>query len=61
MVGELGQVSELQQIAPVLVLSMLCGILPDVALCHNSLGVLAQVSQSALSLSYPSFCLLPFF
>ncbi|XP_070180486.1 lysosomal-trafficking regulator-like [Littorina saxatilis] len=44
-VGELGQVNELQQVAPVLVLSMLCRILPDIALSHNTLGVIAQVVE----------------
>lgn len=47
MVGDLGQVNEIQQVAPVLVLSMLCGTLPDVALCHNTLTVLAQVIESS--------------
>ncbi|XP_076442605.1 lysosomal-trafficking regulator-like isoform X2 [Babylonia areolata] len=47
MVGDLGQVNELQQVAPVLVLSMLCGTLLDVALCHNTLTVLAQVIESS--------------
>lgn len=63
MVGELGQVTELQQVAPVLVLSMLCRILPDIALCHNTLSVLAQVSQSSVYSSWLpclSFCDNPF-
>ncbi|KAL8559615.1 hypothetical protein ACOMHN_008326 [Nucella lapillus] len=50
-VGDLGQVSYLQQVAPVLVLSMLCGTLPDMALCHNTLNVLAQVIESSQVMS----------
>ena len=61
-VGDLGQVSELQLVAPVLVLSMLCRILPDIALCHNTLTVLAQVSHLVLySVSLPVFLWKPFF
>ncbi|KAK7504327.1 hypothetical protein BaRGS_00004631, partial [Batillaria attramentaria] len=45
MLGGLGQVSELQQSAPILPMSLLTRTAADTALCHNSLAVFAQLVE----------------